>query len=534
MDTITSLLWADGRAIKKWFVHRMYSKLLVAGMFFLLLVGVGGFIWFASTKFFQLLVSYEQFGFITALYVIHASLILIFLFSIASSVAATIGLSVYPSDSLAYIWTLPIRFADIAVWMYIKTISSNFVILSVVFIPIMVSFGTTFGHVTPLFVFQWVLVMITIDMISASIGGYIAFLFSRFFRQSSYIAMTVGFFTFFLTVYGALRLIFPHSMEQLYAASSADFQRIFYALPLNAPYMPGVWIAQFLTNQVNVLTFALISSGMIIAICLAYAVWANFLPQALRISLGLSGNRPIISKKATFLEAQFPITKNEILSFFRNPKEIGYAIFLTALSAFLFAAMKVLGAEGRWMQYQAHLAVFSFGWILFLTAALFLRFVYPLMAREGKRSWYLFSLPLSRRSIFDAKLIGGLLFLVPTLLFAGVAVGIMPFFTGFRILIGIITCISIVTMYIGHVSIGTIAPNFADSEDPEKVSTSGSGIVTLAISIGIAGIGGWGIYQITSVSGNMLMSLVCVNVLFLCINLSLLYSAYHAVDTYEW
>jgi len=133
--------------------------------------------------------------------------------------------------------------------------------------------------------------------------------------------------------------------------------------------------------------------------------------------------------------------------------------------------------------------VFSFIALLFFATAYTLRIVFPLMAREGRAAWYIFTLPISSKHTLQSKILLGILLIMPYVLFS-LALWMMlkvsyPLeITGYSLFL--LLCISIV-----NASMGAIYPNFHESENAEKISTSGMGILCLLISFFLITLGGY-------------------------------------------
>jgi len=126
--------------------------------------------------------------------------------------------------------------------------------------------------------------------------------------------------------------------------------------------------------------------------------------------------------------------------------------------------------------------LFVFAWLQFINIAFLLRIVYPLMAKEGPNAWYIFTLPISKLRILFSKIWLALIVSIPFLIFTSFAWMIVPFNKSDYWQFIIISIMSFLTIALANVLFGTIFPNFSQGKDPEKVSTSGMGIVTLFFS----------------------------------------------------
>ncbi len=131
---------------------------------------------------------------------------------------------------------------------------------------------------------------------------------------------------------------------------------------------------------------------------------------------------------------------------------------------------------------ETELVLFSFAWLAFFTLAFLLRLSFPLIAREGICPWYLFSLPLKKTKILDAKILFGTIISLPYLLLGLFIWKLMPFRVGDMWILGATTTYTLLTLVLIIGFSGAIMPNFSDGGSPEKVSTSLTGLLALVLS----------------------------------------------------
>ena len=122
---------------------------------------------------------------------------------------------------------------------------------------------------------------------------------------------------------------------------------------------------------------------------------------------------------------------------------------------------------------------------MFFTIALLLRFIFPLVSREGRSAWYLFSLPKPRTEILLSKVLLAVLSDIPLFLLALIVWRVLPFAAGYRQIMFGASIMIIFFLSLFQTFLGAIAPNFSLGHDPEKVSTSGMGILTLGLSVAV-------------------------------------------------
>jgi len=160
---------------------------------------------------------------------------------------------------------------------------------------------------------------------------------------------------------------------------------------------------------------------------------------------------------------------------------------------FLIRILMFKKTEGLW---SSQLAIFSFVWLAFFTTAFLLRLVYPLMAKEGPNAWYIFTLPISKLRILCYKLILGSTLSIPLLLFSFILWYVLPIAGVNKFFIALVAGITIVLLTFINVFLGSILPNFKQGDDPEKVSTSGMGLLSFFSSVATTCFISWYLYAV--------------------------------------
>ena len=235
-----------------------------------------------------------------------------------------------------------------------------------------------------------------------------------------------------------------------------------------------------------------------------------------------------------FTQTNIPLVFKDWLSIIRNPSETGYAIFLGSMAVFFFLFL-YLGIGHRLTNetWQLQLTVFSFAWILFFATAFFLRFLFPLIAREGKSAWYLFTMPITRNRILFSKILLSILLSIPVMIFAGLIWYLLPFAIGINSYLTYISMVVIFTLAISQILLGAILPNFSQS-NPEKISTSGMGLVTLLVSGFIATLAAkWIGYMMSGTIGSIYFITVPLGVCILLLTILWFFSQ-KLMQHWEW
>jgi hypothetical protein len=320
---------------------------------------------------------------------------------------------------------------------------------------------------------------------------------------------------------GILKLVFPPSVSQLYWADADQFLSIYATLPLNVSWIPTSWLTDVLVEQSAtayvlgaVFTFILAIVGYRVS---GYQSEQSYTMQRsdrfTRMRFGQGGIR----------FGRYPILTKDLISVHRMPSESGYLAFLLSIAVFFFGIVGYVSdvhrVGGHWADQTV---IFVFSWIVFFVIAFGLRFVFTLMAKEGRTAWHLFALPVSRDAIVRHKLLSGALagsvLSVSTVpLWLSMAFADRYGFFHIGLTVWSVFCITAVITLMGMVS-----PNFTDSDNPERISTSGMGIVTLLLCVSM-GFGFGSIMVRSFQAGSAPFLLIVSNYILGCVALVLTY-----------
>lgn len=492
MSIILSLLSSDLKAIRSWFAQQGFSKLLVIGGFAGLFFLISFTLYKISGLFFQSLTFFEEFGFLTAEYIIKAGMILIFWLGIGSSVISTLGIFLTGNKNLEYLLTLPIKPKYLYTSLFLKNIISNTVFLFIFLAPVTFAFYQNF--LTDYFIFfliKMFLVLIFVAILTNTIGGLIAYFLAGKISGRSYTFYFFGFLVFFFFMILIFKLIFPASMMGLSESSTGEFYRIYNNLPLTSYFIPTNWLVGIIT-QGDV--FGYLSSLILALLSIAvyfYIQKFNFLKNfiGLNETKQLPDNKEggLILFRNLGIEKKYSGNKalilKDILSILRVPAESGYAVFiyLMMFSFFMFFAFVRIPLHTA-KEIFARLAVFSFLWLIFFGEAYLLRLSYPLMARENEAFWFLFSQPLKMKNIINSKLATSLILLLPLVLFSILIWLFLPFAGDKKLLLIFVSIFTLLVLGVVNTIMGIVKPYFSLGSEPEKTSTSLGGIATLLIA----------------------------------------------------
>jgi len=483
MDIVRTLMWADSIAVTRWFTTKSISRFIVAILFFLVFCAVALGVYAVSHAFFRSLTIYDQFGQMTAGYIIHASVVIILWLALGSSIASATGLLLSTSPSLSYILTLPVPAKALNIWLFVKAVTANFLLMAFAFVPIVVAYANAFGILSVSYLLRIVFVLLCIVSVSSAIGMVLGLISVVWLRGREYPASAVGIIAFFSAMVGILKLIFPPMLSQLYDASAPMFLPLFRSLPLNNPNVPTAWLSHIIISGFAPSSFLVLSiTAAVVIVCLEVQR-TRIIPTLLRLRSSAHVNRISQNGFRTLGVTNYPLVIKDWFSIVRLPSEVGYGLFLGSVALFFFFMLYVgIGHSLHQGVWNLQLTVFSFAWIGFFATAYFLRFLFPLVAREGKSAWYIFTLPITKRRILFEKILLSILFCIPVAVFSVFIWYLLPFVSDVRgTLIGV-SVIFILVLALTHALLGAILPNFLQGNDPEKISTSGMGLLVLLVS----------------------------------------------------
>lgn len=514
MYVLRTLFHLDLLAIRHWFKTERLSKLLVILGFVLLSLSLVWVIYKISRLFFDHLSSLEIYGQLTAVYLLNATLVLLAWFGIGSTIASQLTFYFAKSASHRYLMTLPIPSGKISAWQFVRSFFLNLVLVGMIFTPMLVSFYSVFGSGRAFWI-SYAIILTCFILMVQSTGILVSLVIARYLTRVGWPHFFFGIVAFLSSAYFILNLILPKSLTLLYFAEPNQFLPIYNSLPLLNPLLPSYWITEILTGSLKsygMLPLVTLTLGLtLLAIELSarnllplfqriydrskkqFGSWQiygqqlqrkGYLPRLWRDQTG-SKNTP--NYNYTF--GRQALILKDVLTVLRNSNEAGYGVFLLSLVAFFFLLLRYtrldrLVANG----YSRELALFSLFWFLFFTTAFLLRIVFPLVSREGKSARFIFTLPLSHQAVFFSKLKVSLLLCLPLIGLGIVVWQILPFSENVRTLLTLVSIWGVVALTLTNLFLGMVQPNFTlGSTDPEKVSTSVWGILSLAISLFFSG-----------------------------------------------
>lgn len=476
------LLYYDWLGVKSWFRSQTLSKVLVLLAFVIVFLGFAVFLYFFSSGFFTNLGFYKQYGVLTSRYLIEGAVVIVSWFVLAASLVSNLGSLIKNNLRLEYLLSQPVKTRTILRWIFIKAVMSNFFLLSLIFSPIMFAFGHIFwpGSFVD-FAIRLFFVLGCLTLFTTSLSLFLSYFLASLVKKRLYFVSVVGITVFFLVVFSLVYFIFPKELTYLVEAPPGQFFKIYRQLPLSKDWLPSTWIADIFFNRLSLNVLFL----LILTITPTVFVFRFQKKRLISLLCFLTWrtNKKTPTKNWEIFSRQ-PLVYKDWLSVKRSPAETGYLLFLFSIAGFFFFfLLRILIFKRITDWWRDEVIVFSFVWLIFFSSAFLLRLVFPLMAKEGVSSWYIFTLPVSKLKILLWKVISGLLITLPLLLFSFLLWFFIPLQAQERLLMNLVSFLVIIWLSLVNVLLGSIFPNFNQGADSEKVSTSGMGIITLIIVV---------------------------------------------------
>jgi hypothetical protein len=535
MQIIAALLAVDAYSIRGWFARQRVAKIFTALGFLIVLGGISVSVFALGRLFFTGLRTFQTYGFLTSQYVANASLLVLWWISLGSSLASSIGMLVKPTAETAYLGVLPVNQKIVALWIYAKVVAANSLLLAFAFLPIHIAFGIATGTFGIESLVRGLFILLAIVFSSTGISFPLAILAVPAIRGREYPTAIFAMMAFFGIMVMLVKLIFPPDISRLYDADPDIFAQLYRELPLNHGYLPSYQLSVLMTvgyTRQN----ATILCGAFLLFVASYYIFAGKVQERM-IRVRSAGRKDPNSKYPvrTMYRIADPIIYKDILSVIRLSSETGYALFITSIAVFLFTFLR-FGATNiiRYGERVLGLNLFLFAWILFFTVCIYLRYLFPLVAREGPNAVTLFSLPISRSKYLLAKMRTGMYLALSVWLFSVILLVFMPFTMPYRNLMIVVILLLQMMLSQLHVLLGAISPNFRDGNNSEKVSTSGMGVVALLLSIIMTFLGAYAIYYAQNTANADSLRFTAVFILFGSGLLGLVYmKAAESVSSYQ-
>jgi hypothetical protein len=525
MKQLIAIQHIDFLRIQNWFRSHSGTKLLILLAFFLIIAFIVAIEFILANVFFRFLSTQKEFGKAVAEYSINAALLVIFLLAVVSSFASSSS-SLYKPDFLRFLHSLPISQGKLLISRLITSLASSLWMIMFFLSPLILAFGLNF-QAGPQFVLRGLTVLFLLIASSHAVGTSISVLIVNHIGRVSRKTMAFVFILFISSSILLMRFLFPPSFFRLYhAADWPAFQRQLGQLPLLSTFLPTNWLASTLTSGWSLAS--LVAIGLVMGI-VGISLWIGevyYLSSWRRAQEGqfLAGAKLTKIRK----RSNFPVLlnsplgsliANDLLAVARSSRELGYLAFLAGLTfALLYLTRNIPALAQAQPEFLPTVQTMSLIGFSYLFMTLTARLVYPLIAREKRTSWLLFSQPLSRLQVLEAKVIFAFLVAFPALPISYIASRLAMLPPDASLTYTLILFVTAISLSLIQLFAGTIAPNFKESDNLEATSTSGSGLAAIILCLIFSSISGAIFYQFITFSISFLyvfLSMMIVSVIML-------------------
>lgn len=478
MRVLLELLKLDFLSTRSWFAKQTASKMIVAILYLLVLGGVGMGIFLWSSVFFKYLLTSETFGEQTSQYVIKAAILVLTWIGVLSTLISTLTFLLTPDKNTDLLITFPIPDIIISLRTTVRSLFVGFVLFLVSVFPLVFAHTLALpgsGLVTSLIYSLGILFLIL--FFSHFVGSLLGYLSAILLRQKYGLFMSLLFGLFMLlSTWYLLRLVFPPELRQLSDISAMDYPTFFGNLPLIKAFRLDS--QSFLIATITTLVLSLVS--LVLQNALFLPSW-----QIAKVHLSTLKKSPPLSFHSVSLVGK------DLLSIIRNPRDLSYLFFLLSM------IMAFFGLFGRGYlvnsipeRFRVDALALSFAWLVFFSGTYLIRLVYPLMVNEGQSRWWFFTLPVFSYKLLISKLSVSLFISLPLLAIAVLEWSLLPFAVSAPFLI-VLSLMAILLLAVLFPLIGAIYPEYTLAFDPDRASTSFTGLIAVILVFIIGLLGGW-------------------------------------------
>lgn len=498
-----SVFLVDFLRTGNWFRYQFGAKIFVIIGFLLVLFAIFILEYILADAFFRLLSYQQEFGVLTARYSFNAGFLFLFLLAVVSG-AVAINNILYKPEILRLYVSAPLSSGFLFTSRITQVALHSFWVTVLLLAPPLVAFGRNFS-VGSDFLIRCMAVVIIFTLVSLSVSALFTVLVVNRFGRLSMKDILFIFALVILSFLVFMQILFPSSFFLLgHTENFSSFQEKLNQLPISSSFLPTNWLATTIVDSWSFSTLAAFAFAVVFVGATYYSGGKLYLKSWQEVQEGtfLAGKSTAMKATSSHFPSIIPspfgsLYFNEFLAVFRSPAETFYIAFLTGLLVVIFfVGSKLPGLEDVSGQFADVIhAVFLVG-LSYIFMTLSARLIYPLVVREKRTAWFLFSLPLKKEKLLIPKIA-----FASSLALLSIPVGFFgAYIIGFsQALVFIFTFFLVIT--VGFVTftnlfIGTIAPNFAESDNPEAASTSGSGLVAITLSFAFILLAGFLFYSI--------------------------------------
>lgn len=490
MNAVTSLFRLDLVRFRNWFGTFAGIKLLVILGFILVILFIVAVEFILARGFFAFTSLQKEFGQAVNQYSINATLLVLFLIGIASSIASSTN-ALYKPSYLRFLITTPMSSGKLFVSRMIFSLTTSTWVILALLTPILLAFGITYFQELDFFI-RSLAVLLMLVLSSQAIGAMLAVELTKRLGRLSRKALAL---ILLFSVGGSLllmRFLFPPNFYRLYNAQDwSQFQTQLGQLPLVSTLLPTNWLATTITRSWSLssllallMTLGLVATAITLGQKHFLSSWRKTHEGRFVAGESLTGKIRNTVFPQWFKGPPGSVLTNDILGLVRSSSELAYASFLTGLTVMLlFLIRNVPALKDSVPEFLPVVTSLTIAGLLYLVMTLTARLIYPLMAREKRTAWILYSSPIKRESILHSKIDYSLLIIIiPMLFISPIAVKFLLLQSDLAIIYMLLLVWATAAVSLVQLFLGAIAPNFSQADNLEAASTSGSGLAAIAIS----------------------------------------------------
>ncbi len=479
MEILKTLIALDIQEGRRWFAKERLWRIVVAILFLMVIAFVSISIGGMSRYYFTYLRTFEEFGELTIDYVLRASVLVVFWIGTLSSLVSGLAFLLTPNKKIDQILTTPTSPFIVSLLHTIKAMAGNLLIFIPLLFPVLFSyFNQEFVSLGDI-IFRITLSVILLVVITEAIGASFAYIIaSQIKKKIGLLVILISASVFLAKTVLIYKVIFPEAIQHLSTVSSADFTAIYQNLPLVKYCYLGHTFLQSLTGSFS-------DTLALLFFALGFLSLSLLIQQKLFLNIWQQAKLPLALPKTHLLKksvSNIDLFSKDILSIIRSPKEMGYLIFLfLLLVSFVGLFTRGVAARNIHPRFVTSTLIFSWFWFIFYSGAYLLRLVFPLMSKEGRLRWWLFTLPISKTDLILTKIKAAFIISIPLYLIGLIEWFTVPIAQSIHSLVSVF--IATFVLAASLTLIGMIKPDYSLSDDPEKTSTSLAGIIALTFVV---------------------------------------------------
>lgn len=458
----------------------------------------------------------EGLGDLLALRLLSMVLLTFFSILVFSNIVTSLS-TYYLSGELTLLLSSPIKTENIYWTKFIETVIDSSWMTLIYSLPVFLAYGVAFNASLTYYA-GLLLTIVPFIIIPAALGIIVTMLLVHAFpaRRAKDLIVLLG-LLFFVVLYILFRFLRPEKLVDPDAFPSMVQYLTAMRAPVS-PLLPSSWAAEVLSPLLRKITgdavfyllmlWSTAAAGMVIGEWVSGKIyfqgwWRSQEGKRAAISRSHMADQFFRFITLPFRGSMRGIVLKDIKLFFRDTSQWSQLFLLVALMIVYIYSFKLLPFERAAMPsffLQNLISFLNLGMVAFVTSAVAVRFVFPMVSLEGDSFWIIRSSPLSLKDFLWAKFWSSLL---PLLLLAETLIilsNLMLKVTPFMMYLGIAT---IFTMTFGitalGVGLGAIFPKFKH-ENVAQIPTGFGGIVYMLLAMLFIGIvillEAWPVYRI--------------------------------------